>query len=305
MNRLIRLSRPLVVVGLVFAVLISGMHAVSADVRNTDRMARLGEDGHAAVGLACAAQRDDGGPFVACRWHLDEPDVDVRAWQLWRLKVAPEVGQRTLVTEVGADTTAARDTAIDSPAKYVYAVVGLGVDGEPVARSRVATVRIGDSPSRDLEILHLECAGSVADEVPVIGCDWSPVEHAAAVEYRVYRATGDHHRVLVATIGLDATSYRDTRVEPGVRYRYTVAAFDGRGRMVAIARPESVGVPLPERDRHRDEARDAVRTAGSPNPDGSIETGPADLAESVDAAAFEVDLHHLDVDGGRDRVRGH
>lgn len=265
-----RPSHPLAAIVVLLAVLFGGISLAAAETgpmsAETDhaRIDALGLDAdlHAAVTLRCHGQVADDGASVGCEWRRSHDrvsnDLDVRAWQLWKIQVAPETGHRTLVAEVGADTNAVRDTDVTAPAKYLYAVLGLNSSGEVVARSRVVAVRLGERPHRDIEHLRLECAGHDGDEGPIIGCDWTGVETAPAVEYRLFRQSEHNDRRVVTTTGLDQTSFRDESVDYGVRYRYWVIGVDGHGDIVAASRSAVAGVHRPDREIDREPVRDAV-----------------------------------------------
>lgn len=275
-----RLLRPLAALAVILAIGLAGLTPAGAETgpmsaeSDHARLDALGLDAdlHARVKLSCDGHLGDEGPVVGCSWHRHHSDLDVRSWQLWNLQVAPETGVRNLVAEVGSDTTAFRDADVEAPAKYLYAVVGLNGEGDVVARSRVVAVRLGERPHRDIEHLRLDCVGSDTDGGPVIGCSWSGVEEAPAVEYRLFRVSKRHDRRHVVTTGVDVTEYRDDDVRYGVRYRYWVVGVDAHGNIVAASRSAVAGVEAPDRevDHELDRAVDKVRDA-DPKPDRELD----------------------------------
>ena len=248
--------RPLVVIALIFGLALTGIAPAAAETgpmsaeSDGARLDALGLDSdlYAAVKLNCHGHLGDDGPAVGCEWKRHHDDADVRAWQLWKIQIRPETGFRNLVAEVGAEVTSVRDTNVAAPAKYLYAVIGVNSQGDVVARSRVVAVRLGDPSRPDVEQLRLDCLGQDTDAGPVVGCDWSGVEHATAVEYKLFRVTERHDRRVVATTGLDQTSYRDSGVHYGIRYRYWVIGLDEHGNIVAASRSSVAGVEAPDRE---------------------------------------------------------
>lgn len=308
-----RTLRPLAALVVTLALALAGTTPAGAETgpmsaeSDGARLDALGLDADlvAAVKLRCHGHVGDDGPVVGCTWKRHRTDADVRVWQLWNLQVSPETGVRNLVAEVGTDTTSVRDTEVEAPAKYLYAVVGLNGAGEVVARSRVDAVRLGERPHRDIERLRLECTGVAADDGPVIGCDWSAVEDAPAVEYRLFRTSKHRDSGLVATTGLDVTSYRDADVHAGVRYRYWVVGVDEHGRLVAASRSAWAGVELPERDREHDRVRDADSVRDVAKAEEASDVDELRVAEREPVRVPEIDRHPDRADEQRsDRRRG-
>ena len=282
--------RPFAALALIIVLALTGMAPAGAETgpmsaeSDGARLDALGLDSdlYAAVKLNCHGHLGDDGPAVGCEWKRHHDDADVRAWQLWNLQVRPETGVRNLVTEVGADVTAARDTNVVAPATYLYAVIGLNGEGEVVTRSRVVAVRLGEPTRPEVEQLRLDCVGQDTDAGPVVGCDWSGVELAPAVEYKLFRVTERHDRRVVATTGLDQTSYRDSGVHYGTRYRYWVIGVDEHGNIVAASRSSVAGVEAPDREvdavreidaepvRDVESARDAERDRPVDRPDDRV-----------------------------------
>lgn len=217
---------------------------------------------NAAVKLDCAprvagdeiSDRVDGA--VHCEWRSE---ADVRSWQLWNIQVRPVHGHRNLVAELGADVQSFTDVNVEVPASYLYAVLGLDGDGEIVARSRIVPVKLAHRQV-DVEPMRLTCEphrtdeptrDAVTDAPPsfAVGCHWSEVHNDAAVGYVLYKSVDGGERSVLARVGLDTTSVRDDEVRAGHRYTYVVTAVDGEGHVVGRSRAETVGIPVPERDR--------------------------------------------------------
>jgi hypothetical protein len=210
----------------------------------------------AAIKLHCAPRQSDTAAAVHCEWRAGD-DLGVRAWQLWRLQVRPERGDRVLVASLGADAASHTDTGVVSPAKYLYAVLGLDAGGDVIARSRLETVRLRNHDEREVDLvpMRLSCAAAhgEGDAAASAGCEWSGVEHERAVGYVLWRSVDGGERVALARVGLDTQSYRDTTVVAGHRYTYIVTAVDAEGEIVGRSRAETVGLrpavrPEPARD---------------------------------------------------------
>ncbi|MDW3217713.1 MAG: hypothetical protein R8F63_03785 [Acidimicrobiales bacterium] len=242
----------------------------------------------AAIALDCVPRvagdevtdRVDGA--VHCEWRSE---VDVRSWQLWNVELRPTHGHRNLVAELGADRQSYTDVDVEVPGAYLYAVLGLDGDGEVIARSRIVPVKLQHHDIA-VEPMRLTCephrtdtaTDVVADRPPsfAVGCNWSEITNDAAVGYVVFKAVDGGERSVFARVGLDVTSIRDDDVVAGHRYTYVVTAVDGEGHVVGRSRAETVGVPIPERDRpEREPVRpDAVR-------DEPVRDRPADVVTDV------------------------
>lgn len=213
--------------------------------------------------------RDTGEGSVECNWTARE-DLDVAGWQLWKIMVRPEHGERALVAELRPEVTTFVDTDVEVPAHYLYAVLAIDADGEIIARSAVAPASLNKPPGHD-EGLRLKCRPvgphdrpsvdtSLADIVPAdakpidvappnfepsIGCEWSPAQVDTAVGYVLWRQVDGGERVTIARTGLDLTRFVDTDVASGHRYVYVATAVDAAGEVVARSHAEHVGIPGP------------------------------------------------------------
>ncbi|MEM9467448.1 MAG: hypothetical protein AAGA90_18890 [Actinomycetota bacterium] len=250
------------------------------------------DDGLDPIALHCRGEIGDDGAVAGCRWRT--ASTEVATFQLWRLELRVDDAARVLVAEVGADTTSAVDTGVTAGSAYLYAVLGLDDSGEIVARSRVDRVRFRD-PS--IEHLRLDCdksdAGSTGDAadgdvVPAIGCTWIAADDSGVRAYQLYRSTHGGERVLVATLGADATGYVDTGVEAGVRYLYRVEGVDAAGTTVARSRLDGAGCPKRDRD-DRDERREQRKEERADRRDGVTRGDADDVADTTDDGAEETD----------------
>lgn len=230
---------------------------------------RIDDEIPVVVKLGCRGHVEEGAGAVACRWH-PTTDRAVASWQLWNLQVRPELGARTLVAELGVDASGYRDTNVDVPAAYVYAVLALDADGEVIGRSRVVKAVLHER-DRAPEPLHLGCDGQSAetnrteldaaapDHAIWVTCEWRPATSDLAAGYVVWRSIDDGERSVIARTGLEQTAIRDDDVAAGHRYRYVVQAVDADGNLVGQSRSVSIAFrphdrPTPEVEVRR--ARD-------------------------------------------------
>lgn len=194
---------------------------------------------------------DTGKGSVECNWTARE-GLDVAGWQLWKLRVRPEHGDRLLVVEVRPEVTTFVDTDVAVPAHYTYAVLGINEAGEVIARSAAVPVELVDPPVHDRP-LRLNCNPMIGiDRVdpavtssPSIGCEWSPTDNETAVGYVLWRMVDGGDRQAIARTGLDRLRYVDTEVTFAQRLTYVVTAVDANGEVVARSREEHVGLPEP------------------------------------------------------------
>ncbi len=240
-----RYFSPLIVllVGAILLAATPAAFAASSDrlpIRVTD-VAR--HDVRHEIKARCFGSVDDsGGGSVECNWTTRD-DLAVRGWQLWNIRVRPHHGERNLVAELGADTTAYVDTALEVPGQYLYVVLGLDAAGEIVARSEPASVTLV-AASDHVDAMRLRCRAVAArGDSAEIGCTWSSTEAESAVGYVLWRGVAEGDRAVVARTGLDELSYIDTEVAVGHRYLYVVTAVDADGEVVARSRAEHVGLP--------------------------------------------------------------
>jgi hypothetical protein len=229
-------------------------------------------DVDAAIKLHCAPRQSDSAAAVRCEW-LAGDDLDVRAWQLWRLQVRPERGDRVLVATLGADAASYTDDGVVAPAKYLFAVLGLDVEGDVIARSRLETVRLRwhDAPEIDLVPLRLTCAAAhgEGDATASAGCEWSGIEHDRASGYILWKSVDGGERTVLARVGLDTQSYRDTAIAAGHRYTYVVTAVDAEGEIIGRSRAKTVGLrpaDRPDTDRAAAKRPDVERAQVRPEP---------------------------------------
>jgi hypothetical protein len=224
---------------------------------------QMDDDVPVTVKLGCRGHVEEGIGAVGCHWRSID-DRAVASWQLWNLQVRPIAGVRNLVAELGADAHGYRDTNVEVPAAYVYAVLALDADGEIIGRSRVVEAVLHERDRR-IEPLHLGCDGhrtetdraeldAAAPDLAVwVTCEWRPATSDAAAGYVVWRSVDGGERTAIARTGLDQTAIRDDDVAPGHRYRYVVQAVDGDGNLVGQSRPATIAFrphvrPTPEVD---------------------------------------------------------
>jgi len=188
---------------------------------------------------------------VECNWTARE-DLNVAGWQLWKLRVRPEHGDRLLVAEVRPEVTTFVDTDVVVPAHYIYAVLGINEAGEVIARSAAVPVELLDPPVHDRP-LRLKCNPMIGiaqvdpavTPSPSIGCEWSSTDNETAVGYVLWRMVDGGDRQAIARTGLDTLRYVDTDVTFAQRLTYVVTAVDSNGEVVARSREQHVGLPSP------------------------------------------------------------
>lgn len=145
-----------------------------------------------------------------------------------------------------------RDTFFDFGKTYVYIVRSLVlVEGNPLESSdsepAIVTPKDIFPPTAPQNVVGVVLPGATPDSV-VVDLSWSINVETDLVGYHVYRSEQqDTKGTLVAPDLLPAPAYRDTSVEPGHRYWYSVTAVDRAGNesepstavAVDVAKPSS------------------------------------------------------------------
>ena len=211
---------------------------------------------------------ESGRGSVECTWTTRD-DLDVAGWQLWKLQVRPDHGERALIAELRPEVTTFVDTDVLVPAHYIYGVLGVDASGEVIARSPAVPANLATQPAGDKH-LRLNCRPMITIDVvddatavpPSIGCEWSTTEDNTATGYVLWRLVDEGDRHEVARGGLDALRYVDSDVAIGHRYTYIVTAVDSSGEVVAKSREEHVGLP----PRHRPKPETMIEPAPIPGP---------------------------------------
>ena len=181
------------------------------------------------------------------RGELDPASAETAAKDLSRAK-----WKAPLALLGSSDTTSYRDAAFDFGKTYLYTV-------RSETRAEDQTIESGDSvpaivtpkdifpPAAPQGLVAAVLPGATADSL-VVDLSWSINVEADVAGYRVFRSEQEGARGQLLTPDLLLTpSLRDTSVEPGHRYWYTVTAVDRSGNESAGSGPLMVDVaqPLP------------------------------------------------------------
>ncbi|MCP5027247.1 MAG: hypothetical protein GY929_13285 [Actinomycetia bacterium] len=154
-----------------------------------------------------------------------------------------------------------------------------------------------DRPHDALEELRMACHGRTNDEGrAAVGCQWSPTELERAAGYRLERADGDAREVIFRTDDVTQTTFVDSEIRPGQRYRYRVIVVNADGRTIGVGGPVTAGV---EADRDMERLH-LVCEAGE---DGSVVGCKWEPARSHDVAGYQL-WRAVDRDGRQLVYRG-
>jgi len=149
-----------------------------------------------------------------------------------------------------SDETTYRDTLFDFGKTYLYIVrSAVLVDGNPLESSDSvpAVVSPGDTfpPAAPQNLVAAVLAGATPGSA-VVDLSWSINLETDLAGYRVYRSEQQDTRGALLTPDLLlAPAYRDTSVEPGHRYWYTVTAVDRAGNESEASAAAAVDVAQP------------------------------------------------------------
>lgn len=142
-------------------------------------------------------------------------------------------------------------TYTDTPSygEHEYRVTAVATTGPPLIQSTASTgaravFKDLVAPPAPKELVTLV-------EPAAVRLVWEPVEAADLAGYRVYRTEGVGHETSVREIGtiplgtelVTGTNYVDTKVNPGIAFRYAVTAVDKTGNESAQTRSGWVVAP--------------------------------------------------------------
>jgi hypothetical protein len=142
------------------------------------------------------------------------------------------------------------DSSFEWEKTYTYRVTAVSI----VARPPAAEVQVeGDDSPAIRVVAHdifppavpvgLQAVYSGEGQKPFIDLIWAPVTNADLAGYNVYRKEGDTAPVRLNTDLVKSPSYRDSAVQPGRTYVYSVSAADVRGNESALSDEASEAVP--------------------------------------------------------------
>jgi hypothetical protein len=244
----------------------SGPGGRSAGLSNT-AVALAGAAPATLTGFA-AEVRADG---VALLWAANAPEGEVRlhrhlltpipkpdskdAKQPGALgKPSPEVADRDLL--VATPTSSSKPGALDSSvrfgATYTYSA------------QRIAHIKVGDKdlelagePTSPIQVAVIDTfppavpsvlSAVLVPEEKTIDLSWQPDTEADLAGYIVYRTEGAesaHWTRISGEKPLAEPAYRDTAIQPGHNYRYSVTAIDQTGHESALSTEATESVPNP------------------------------------------------------------
>jgi hypothetical protein len=226
------------------------MHAVPERISPLN--ARITE---AAIELNWAAPtRTSAGDLVGemSGYRVYRGEVDPSSVEPGTKNLAQAKWKTPLSLLAASEETSYRDMLFDFGKTYAYIVRSVVlVDGKPLESSdsdpTIVTPRDIFPPGPPQDVIAAILQGATAGSV-VVELSWSINLETDLAGYRVYRSEQQGTRGSVVTTDLLlAPAYRDTSVEPGRRYWYTVTAVDRAGNesepgavaAVDVAKPPS------------------------------------------------------------------
>jgi hypothetical protein len=209
----------------------------------------------AAIELSWAApNRTSGGDplsgfsgYRIYRGELDPSSVEAASADLVKAK-----WKSPLTLLAASDETSYRDTLFDFGKTYVYMVRSVVlVGGNPLESSDSAPAIVSPRdtfpPAAPQNLVAAVLAGPTPGSV-VADLSWSINLETDLAGYRVYRSEQQDTRGASITPELLlAPAYRDTSVEPGHRYWYSVTAVDRAGNESEASAAVAVDVAKPSR----------------------------------------------------------
>jgi hypothetical protein len=181
------------------------------------------------------------------RGELDPSSAEAAAADLSKAKWKSPL---TLLS--ASDETTYRDTLFDFGKTYLYIVrSAVLVDGNPLESSDSASAIVSPRdtfpPAAPQNLVAAVLAGATPGSA-LVDLSWSINLETDLGGYRVYRSEQQNtHGALLTPDLLLAPAYRDTSVEPGHRYWYTVTAVDRAGNESEASAAAAVDVAQPSR----------------------------------------------------------
>jgi hypothetical protein len=195
------------------------------------------------------------------RTSAGDPLPAIKGYRIYRSEITPSAAASAPAPPQGkneapssllatSETNSYRDTSFAFDHTYVYVVRSvIQADGSELesAASTPVTVTPRDTfpPATPQGIVAALLPGAAAGAL-VVDLSWSISLEADLAGYRVYRSEQEGTRGQILSPDLLPTpAVRDTSVEPGHRYWYTVTAVDRAGNESAPSAPVAVDVTQP------------------------------------------------------------
>jgi chitodextrinase len=164
---------------------------------------------------------------VDLAWSASTDDVGVTGYTVYR--------NGTSIGTVNGSTLSYADKTVASVTTYTYTVDAYDAAGNHSPQSSPASITTADwtPPSVPTGLSAVAASSSEID------LSWqASTDDVSVAGYNVYR-----NGSLDATVGSGTLTYADTGLSDGVRYSYTVAAFDPAGNASAQSGPASATTP--------------------------------------------------------------
>jgi hypothetical protein len=201
-----------------------------------------------------AVTRTSGGePLAAVSYHVYRGQLDPRADQGVSDAAVKDLAHAKLKTKLAqiasTDTPSVRDSDFEFSQTYVYVVRSVSAtastlesgDSTPV----IVSPRDTFPPAAPVGLVAAQLSGDTAGS-RVVDLSWSISPENDVAGYRVYRSEADGARgPALLPVLIPTPAFRDTTVETGHKYRYTVTAVDRAGNESAEGTPVLIEIVPP------------------------------------------------------------
>ncbi|MFY9907399.1 MAG: fibronectin type III domain-containing protein [Terriglobales bacterium] len=191
--------------------------------------------------------------FAELSGHSPGLQVRYRVYRREENTGAKNTGKDAIAGEVGLSEHAVFhfvDSSFEWEKIYLYRVTAVTVIKRADSELQVE----GDDSAPVRVVAHdvfppsvptgLQAAYSGEGQKPFIDVIWAPVTNADLAGYNVYRSGGEGQKVVKVNSELvKSSAYRDSAVESGKTYTYSVSAVDARGNESARSEETSEAVP--------------------------------------------------------------
>jgi len=187
---------------------------------------------------------------TAVGYHVYRAEVDPGSFKVAEEKHSPSDFKTPLVQLATSSTASYQDSAFEFGKTYLYVVRGAvtanGLAVESDDSQHVIVTPLDTFPPAAPQSLVAAVLPGAAPGSVLVDLSWSINLETDLAGYRVYRSEQEGRRGQLVTGDLLLTpAVRDTSVEPGHRYWYTVTAVDRAGNESSPSAPVVVEVTQP------------------------------------------------------------
>jgi hypothetical protein len=202
---------------------------------------------------AAVTRTSAGEPLASVSYHVYRAQLDPAADQAAIDAVVKDLAHAKLKAKLSliasTDNPSERDTDFEFNQTYVYVVRSVATGGSALESGDSTTVAVSPRdtfpPAAPVGLVAAQLTGDTAGSA-VVDLSWSISPENDVAGYRVYRTEADAVRGQPLIPDLIPTpAFRDTTVQTGHKYRYSVTAVDRAGNESAESTPVIIEIVPP------------------------------------------------------------